>query len=342
LDISLSERATAFDLLRKNSTLETVSKYLENRGLPSSAPSWPILFERMATLLSDKRLSREDLLRMLREAEEFGRQHVFLYSSSRNYATSLMNEATLQANLAKLDLVEIFAKPRIVGVAKGLQLVEARIDTPKKGGMRALVIKAVDVHSYRERESKVIEGDREIETYLWRHDRVVDVMSVREDGVLELRLQARRNTVNYEELAENLFTKSTGIIERMRFPPMSLAKARLTLIQKRTQMGHIVRFADNQLRDKDGNVISMASGSKQQELYSKGSASDKAVDGFLSVGTPMCDEIDCFWLMRKGSPEPSTELHTLIAGSNNEFALTRQCSRKDYEYALAQILNLTR
>ena len=107
-------------------------------------------------------------------------------------------------------------------------------------------------------------------------------------------------------------------------------------------MGHIVRFADNQLRDKDGNSISVASGSKQQELYTKGSASDKAMDGFLSVGTPTWDGIDCFWLTRKGSPEPSVELHTLISGENNEYALTAQYIRKDYEYVLAQILNLTK
>ena len=341
LDISLPERGVAFDLLRKNSTLQAVSKYLDNKGLPASSPSWPIVFERLASMLVDGRLERSDLLRMLRDAEEYGRQHIFLHSCNKREAIALLNETTLAANLAKLDLTEIAEKPKIVGSVKGLQLVEARIDTPKRG-MRALVIKAVDVHSYRERESKVVDGDREIETYLWQHDRVVDLISVREDGLLEVRIQSRRNAVKYEDLAENLFAKATGIIERIKFPAISLAKARIMLIQKRTQMGHIVRFADNQLRDKEGNSISMASGSRQQELYTKGSASDKAVDGFLSVGTPMCDEIDCFWITRKGSPEPSTELHTLIGGANHEFALTAQCDRKDYEYALAQILNLTR
>lgn len=342
MDISVAERGTAFDLLRKHSTLKAIEKYLSDKSLPSSSPSWPVVFERLAGLLSDGRLQRSDLLRLLRDAEEFGKQHIFLHRCSKKYATELINEGVLAANLAKLDLSEILTKPRIVGKSKGLQLVEARIDSPKKGGMRSLVLKAVDVNSYRERESKVIEGDREIETYLWQHDRVVDVLSIREDGLLEIRLESRRNTVKYAELAENVFTKTTGIIERIQFQPVSLAKARLTLIQKRSQMGHIVRFADNQLRDKDGNSISVASGSKQQELYIQGSASDKAMEGFLSVGTPTCDEIDCFWLTRKGSPEPSVELHTLIEGENNEYALTAHCTRKDYEYVLAQILNLTK
>ena len=342
MDISIAERAVAFDLLRKHSTLQAVSKYLNDKSLPSSSPSWPVLFERLVTLLGDGSLHRSDILRMLRDAEEFGRQHIFLHTCSKTTALGMLNEAALSDNLEKLDLLEIKTKPRIVGKSKGLQLVEARIDTPKKGGLRSLILKAVDVNSYRERESKVIDGDREIETYLWQHDRVVDLISVREDGLLEVRIESRRNSVNYEELADNLFTKTTGLVERIKFQPLSLAKARLTLIQKRSQMGHMVRFADNQLRDKYGNSISVASGSKQQELYTKGSASDKAMDGFLSVGTPTCDEIDCFWLTRKGSPEPSVELHMLIQGANNEYTLTAQCSRKDYEYGLAQILNLAK
>jgi hypothetical protein len=62
---------------------------------------------------------------MLRDAEEYGRQHVFLFSCSRNDASSLVNEGVLEKNLAKLDLSELLKKPRIVNRVAGLQLVEA-------------------------------------------------------------------------------------------------------------------------------------------------------------------------------------------------------------------------
>jgi hypothetical protein len=86
----------------------------------------------------------------------------------------------------------------------------------------------------------------------------------------------------------------------------------------------------------------MATGSRQQELYPEGSATDKSLEAFLSVGVPACDEVNCFWVLRKGSPVPSTETHTLIMGADNEFTLTGKCDRADYEYVLSNILNLSR
>ncbi len=58
LDISVTERGTVFDLLRKQSTLKTIEKYLADKSLPSSVPSWPVVFERLACFLADGRLQR--------------------------------------------------------------------------------------------------------------------------------------------------------------------------------------------------------------------------------------------------------------------------------------------
>jgi hypothetical protein len=342
LDISKTELNTAFDLLRKKSTLQAVSTYLERRELPFSAGSWPVLYEkRLLPLLQEGRIDRSNILQMLRDAEEYGRQHVFLFSCSRNDASSLVNEGVLEKNLAKLDLSELLKKPRIVNRVAGLQLVEARIDKPKRG-MRSLVVKAVDVRSFRKLIDKVVDGDRETETYEWEHDRAVNVISVREDGRTEVRIQSHKNSLNYEHQANELFAKTTGIIDRIRFTPISLAKARITLVKKRKELAYLVRFADNQLRDREGRTFSLATGSRQQELYPDGSASDKSMEAFLSVGVPICDEIDCFWIVRPNSPVPSVELHTLIQGADNELTLTAQCTPTDHEYALDQIFNLTR
>jgi hypothetical protein len=338
LNITVTERATAFDLLRKSSTLGEISKFLANKGLPSSASSWPETFERLAGLINSSKLSRTDILSLLQDAEEYGRQHVFMSTCSKSVALGLINQNTLLNNLAALNNTEIFSKPLIVAKPKGLQLTEARIDVPKTGGLGSLIIKAVDVHSYRERTDKQINGDIEIETYEWRHDRVVDLISVRADGLMEVRIQSRKNVADYVTLANNLIAKATGLLDPLKFAPFSLAKARISLIEKRYTLSHIVELADNQLRDSEGRIITVATGHRQQELYPKGSASDKAVQGFMSVGKPKCDEVDCFWIPRKGTPVPTQDLHTLISGADNEFTLTTHCGRKDYEYALAQLL----
>lgn len=298
------------------------------------------MFEKLVSHLSDGSLNRIDLLKMLRTAEEYGSQHIFLFDCTKPTATSIVNENTLRESLQKLDLIEILDRPRIVAKPKGLELTEARIDRGTDG-ISKLLIKAVDIHSYRERKSKEVKGDLEIETYQWQHDRVVDMFSLSSDGLLEVKIESRKNVVDYEELCENLLAKATGIIERIKFSAKSLAKTRISLIKGREKLGNLVRFADNQLRDGEGRVITVATGFKQQELYPKGSASDKAVEGFLSVGIPLCDEVDCFWLKKPGLSVPSKELHTLIGGADHEFTITTRSDRKDYEYALAQILRFT-
>lgn len=204
------------------------------------------------------------------------------------------------------------------------------------------MIRAVDVRTFRKLENTEYKGDLEIQTYKIEHQRAVNVISIREDGLTEIRIQAYKNAIDYENAAEDMFNKAAGLIERIRFDFLSLARARLTLLQKRNQLGHIVRFADNEIRDREGNVMSLASGSRQQGLYLAGSASDKSMEAFLSVGTPTCDEVDCFWLVRANSDVPSTEVHTFIGGANNEVEFPAHCDRKDYEYALAQILNFTK
>lgn len=342
MDISRTDLATAFDLLRTYSTLGAVSSYLERRLLPSSANSWSALYERkLLPALQDGKLNRSDLVKMIREAEEYGRQHVFLYQCSQKEAMDLMNPESLVANLAKMGLSELKEKPRLVKDVNGLQLVDVRIDQPKRGD-RSLVIKAVDVRSYKTQIDKRVEGNREFVTYEVEQERAVNLISVREDGLTEVRIQSYRNALDYPRAVEDLFAKATGIIERMQFAPISLTRARLRLVTDRKKYAHLVRFADTELRDKEGRVLSLATSFAQQELYADGSASDKGIAGFLSVGKPTCDEVDCFWVKRANSNLPTTELHTLIGGQNNEFVLTAQCSRTDYQYALAQILSLTR
>jgi hypothetical protein len=214
LDISPKDLGAAFDLLRKKSTISAVAGYLKRRELPVNENSWPLLYEKtLVPLLRDKKIDRSDILRMLRDAEEFGKQHVFLYSCSKSRAMGVVNENTLKENLARLDLTEIMVNPRIVLEPKGLQLVEARIDAPKRG-MRSLVLKAVDTRSFRKLLRKETNGNFETEYYEWEHERAVHVVSVREDGVLEVRVQSFHNSIDYEAASKDVLAKTAGICRR--------------------------------------------------------------------------------------------------------------------------------
>ena len=342
MNISAKDLGTAYDLLRKNSTIRAVQDYLRARDISYAAGSWPELYEkRIVPALQQQKLGRVDILRMLRDAEEHGKQHVFLYKCSRSDAQALVNDGELKKNLAEMNLSEILSEPRIVNQAVGLQLVEARIDTPKRG-MRSLILKATDLRSFRKLISQTRDGERETLVYETEHERAVNLIVVREDGRTEIRIQSYKNALDYAKAAQAMFDKVVGLVDQLRFSPISLAKARITAVVKRKELCHLVRFSDTQLRDKEGRTITVATGASQQELYPDGSATDKGVQGFLSVGKPECDNVDCFWLKRDKSPVPSLEVHTLIDGADNEVAFTAKLERVDYDYALDQVINLTR
>jgi hypothetical protein len=343
VDVSNAELGIAFDLLRKNSTLEMMSRYMLRREIsPSSASSWPQWYEsRLLPALKSGRMTRADVVRMIRESEEYGRQHVFLYRCSKSDAAGLVNSDTLTANAKKMGLAELLEKPRVVAEPKGLEIVDLRIDAPRKE-QRALTIKAVDLREHRNQISVEKQGNREIVTYEWERDRAVNLISVRQDGLVEVRIQSYKNSLDYEKAATNLLNKAAGFVDPLRFSPISLSRARIRFVKERKTLSHLVRFADNQLRDREGRTYSMASSGRQQELYPEGSATDKSLEAFLSVGVPSCDEVNCFWIRRKGSEVPATELHTLIMGADNEFSVTGQCDRMDYDYVLSNILNLSR
>lgn len=343
MDISKADLGTAYDLLRKYSTLHAVSDYLDRHNVnPSSVTSWPQFFEnRLLPALQRGALNRGDLVKMIREAEEHGKQHIFLYTVNRSYAATLLSPATLTTLSAKMGLQDLLEKARIVDESKGLELVDIRIDDDRKG-TRSVVMKAVDVRVHKKQVAIERVGNRETVTYEYENDRAVNLLVVRSDGLVEARIQSYKNALDYEKEAGLLFDKAAGILDTIKLVPLSLTRARIKLVNERKKYAHLVRFADNQLRDKEGRTYTVSTATRQQDLYAAGSATEKSLEAFLSVGTPACDEIDCFWVRRNGVDVPSTEIHTLIMGADNEFAVTAHCTRKDYEYVLSNIVHLTR
>ncbi len=334
-DITSADLTIAINLLRRHSSLDVVSQYLKDKSLNYSAGSWAEMREkRLQPALDAGELQRSDIIQLVREAEEFGRQHIFLFTCSKATAYELVNEDVLAKNLKKMNVLSLLDKPRLVEISRGLELVDIRIEGSL--GSRSLVIKAVDARSYRRLVDKSVSEDREVLTYELTTERGVNVISVSEAKTVEVRIQSHRNSLDYAAQVEEMFVKATGIVDRLKFTPVSLAKTRLYLIQNRSRLSKTLRFADNLLRDKEGNVMSLASGGAQQNLYEAGNSADKGVAAFLSVGRPTCDEVDCFWLT-SANGTPSIDIHTYIAGANNEFTLTAQCSRTDYAHVLSQI-----
>jgi hypothetical protein len=336
-DISPADLTTAINLLRKNSSLGAVSAYLKSHNLASSAQSWQEMREkRLEPALASGHLNRAMILGLVRAAEEYGRQHVFLFECSKDTATEAVSEAGLAKRLAKLDISDLLTKPRLVELGKGLQLVEIRIDK-MHGACRALVIKAVDTRSHRVLVKREESEDEEILTYKVERDRAVNLIKVHSDGIAEVRIQSHKNALDYGKAAEDLLAKATDIVDRLKFGDLSLAKARSYLLKNRHKLSKQILYRDTLLRDKFGNAMSLASGSLQQNLYQDGGGADAGLEGFLSAGKPSSDEVNCIWLKNNGGTGPSGDIPTFIGGANNEFVVLAHCDGADYDYVLEKI-----
>jgi hypothetical protein len=251
MKISESELSAAVRLLRKNSSINAVSSFLKRRNLVSSATSWDGLLDlRIKPSLQSGALDRGDIVQLIRESEEYGRQHVFLFRCSKSEALSLNNESVIRSRLADLDLGNLLSNPRIIDTPRGLQLVDVRLEG--LGNERSLIVKGIGVRRRRVHIGTEKSGNREIVTYEWEEDRCVNVLRVSTQGLVEVRIQSYRNAVDYAAEAEELFAKCTGIVDRLKFEDFSLARARLHLIQKRNSLSDFVRFAENTLRSKMG------------------------------------------------------------------------------------------
>lgn len=341
--LSDGELATAIRLLKRNSSINAVSAYLKRRGLVSSANSWEAMLEvRLKPGLRDGSLTRLDIVRLLRDSEEFGRQHVFLYRYPKAEVAVLTNEASLRKRLARLDLEDVFTTPRIVEAPRGLQIVDVRLEPAERGA--DLVVKAVDVRRHRKLMSAVKEGNREILTYEWEEDRSISVLRVASNGLTEVRVQSHKNAVDYGQEVESLFAKCTDVVDRLNFEDLSLAKARLYMIVKRKSLASTVKFIENTLRSKKGSEMRTSTGNAALNMFEDDEELDGSTESFLSKGNGRsnCDAVNCIWLKRPSNVGPVSDIHTYIGGANNEFIVVPQCERSDYEYVLEKITSFAK
>ncbi len=327
------ERELLFKLLQENASLRQVSEFLRARNLPASAGSWDFMIdERLKPALEEEDLTQDDVVELLRVTEEHGRQHVFLYTCPASKAKELMQPDRVRKVLRALDAESLLDKPRLVDQPQSPTLVEVRWDGP--ADEQSLVVKIVEQRTYQVfvgEEERV--GGRTIREYQDEKVRAVNLFKLHPDGLLELRIQSHRNTSEYKEDVERFWTLIGALLPGKAFAEVPLSKAKQGLWEKREELKGVVRYSGAQLRDSKKTVLTAATGTASANL-SEDEGAAKSLDQFLEHDA-YCDGSNIWWLPNSGVP--STDLHVLLSGLINEFAVTMKCSKEDYEYALSQL-----
>lgn len=327
-----------FQLVEQAGTLEAVRDLLRAKQRPFSAGSWEFMFkERVRPALEAGALSEDDLLALLRDSEEYGRQHVFLFK--RTTGTGLPDNGAIRRWLKRSGAEDVIERPLLVDKPGQATIAEVRRERGKGGDN--LVVKIVETRTYKTRVSEVEQGSRTIVTYERETVRAINVVRLHSDGMLEVRVYSHRNAGgDYSRELSRLIKVVSGIFPPIHYVDWSLHRAKAALLDQHHALNGTIRYSDTEIRSDKGSIFHLTTGPQEADLFAD-AAAEEGHKGFTKQGNTSCSGLNVWWRAQKLGP-PSRDVHVLLSGEPNEFAVTQQCTPSDYEHVFAAIRSLNR
>jgi hypothetical protein len=326
------------EILKSATSLAVVSDFLKSRNLRFSAGSWDEMKQkRIIPAIRKQKITLADLKRLLAEAEEFGRSHIFLYKVPADQVTKFFDENNLRAIAKRAGLENVLDEPKVLVLPANPTLTEIRREDSK--GNQSLILKIVESRNEQQLKDVKAEGDQILRTYVITKVRAVNVVRLHASGFLEMRLQSHANSTKYAADIVRIWTVIKEILPNRIFSEFSLGKVRKQLLGRRDELRKVVRFSDSVMRNSNGITISASTGEVQTDLFKDGGAAGDSIDTFLKSGA-RCDSTNVWWLPDNG--ESGRQIHCNLGGQDNEFAIPANCTRGEYEYVLNKIRVLSR
>jgi hypothetical protein len=170
--------------------------------------------------------------------------------------------------------------------------------------------------------------------YTNEQQRAVNVAKLHRDGLLELRIASHANSSKYDGDLIRFWRQITDFFPYREFKPQSLTTAKDELWEARGELRELVRYTDATVCNVAGNLLRAVTGSERNDL-----SGDDAIGQSLDLLMDQDKDAYCadanLWFRK--SAHLSTDVHVILNGEVNEFALPAHCSEEDYKYVLSQI-----
>lgn len=287
---------------------------------------------RIEPALASNVLTIDDLIELLRSVEGVGRQHIFLYKCDPTVAVKLMDRSYVEAQLKVIGASHLYEiGPMVLDQPDEPTLVDvtwtsAAVDL-------SLTIKEVEQRVTQKLGETSYSSNSIVKTYVLQKTRVVNVVRLHRDGLLEVRLASHSGTTYLPDIAR-LWKQIEQIIPRNLFQPVHLSKAKGKLFKDKKELEHKIRFSDSLLRNDEGITLRAGSGSINTDLTNSTGATE-SMETFMQYDDAYCDGLNIRFKVVDGIP--SRETRVLLTGENHEFAVTSNCSQADYEYILREL-----
>lgn len=325
-----------FNLLKEATSQQVVREFLKDKGIATSG-SWEVIYsERILPALKSKKLELVDLEVLLREVEEHGRQHIFVYKCKPDDAEKLLKRSRIEDIAATAGLSHLITQPHYVEMPDQPEVVDIRLnEAPNGSGLLSLTIKVCET-----RESSKYVGDdfdpatsRRIKIYEIKKKRAICIAHLGLDGILELRI-ASRDTSKYDEQISMLIRLVNSFFPMDSFEKASLSKAKETLFNKQEELEGQVRYTNTTAKNDFGVSLNLAAFNLTKSLMDD-DGSTSAIKEFLAKNGFVTGSN--IWFIIPDDVE--RQIHTVLNGEVHEFAIPAACTPGEYSYVFRKILS---
>lgn len=323
-------------LIERATSIAVVRDFLKNRNLQHSAASWDELrTKRICPALEDGQLTHADLHALLRSTEGFGRQHIFLFKCPTDRAVAMIAEIRVRKLLQEKGVVLVGGDPLVVDLPMEPTFVDVRFARQNESSY--MMLKEVDRHTSRRLTSEVTDSDAMTFTKVYQveNKRAINVARLWDSGLLEIRIASRDNSTRYHDDLAAFFGRLKPIFARNEFREISLKPLKKSLWSKRVELQDLVKFSTYTLQDDEGMSLRANAVLSTDDLAGSERVAKSLAE--FNAETVQCSDSNIYFKITHNG-DVVKEVHVLLNGEDNEFAVTAAVSEEEYEFVLHQIL----
>lgn len=330
---------TVFGLIKEASSLEVVRDFLRERKIPITAPNWDELYiQRIQPALESKKLLIEDLSVLLRQVEEYGKQHIFLFKCTPDDAGKILKRTRVESAATDLGVFERMSVPLHLEMPETPSIVDIRLEeAPNGSGPISLTVKICETRE----SSKLVDDNldpitnRRTKTYQINKKRAISIAHLDRHGLLQIRIASRDTSTKYHEQLSAIISIILKLLPIGVFEPVSLSKAKDTLYNKQDDFSGIIRYSTTTAMNDFGISMNLAAPNLSKNLSEDGGSSAAMKSFMAEKGFVTGSNI---WFIMPN--DASRQIHVYLSGERNEFAITATCTPGEYSYVIEKILSL--
>lgn len=328
-------RINVLKLLPQATTLEKISDFLKSKGLHFSAPNWDFMVKsRLSGYLDDGSIVLEDLVHILNESEENGKQHIFFYKcDDEKYVQELFDIDHLSELLINNDLLEKFTSPEVLDIPEEPTVSQIRIEEDK------LIFKILQKKQFTKIHKESLDGKFLTKVYEIGHERGVNVVKLHKNGILDVCLSLRSGSSKvYQEDMRQILQILSKIINFMKFSNYPIDNAKEYVWNNRDALSSEVRFTNTIVKDDLGFSID----AKADELNNI-LDNDTITNGISNMLNNDAYVFSQNIYFNSRAPNlPHKHVHVILKGAPNELVIPTVCEKNDYEHVIKRIKELNK